>query len=149
MPLFETATELSRPVADVFEFLCRPANLVTVSPPELNLTLIESPERLQLGSRIVLQVKAWGLSQRLTNEVTVYQPNVLFTDEQREGPFRRWRHTHQLLPVTGGTRMIDRIEFEAPGGLLGLVLSATRVQAELGKAFAIRSQKMAELLAPA
>lgn len=146
MPVFETAMNLGRPSAEVFDFLCHPPNAVVVAPPELNMSLVEGPERLVLGSRVVLQVKAWGVSQRLVNEVTIYQPDALLSAEQREGPFRLWRHTHQLLATTGGTRLIDRIEFEAPGGLLGLLLTAGRIQAELGKAFAFRTQRMEELL---
>ena len=40
----------------------------------------------------------------------------------------------------------DRIEFEAPGGVLGLMLSADRIRADLERVFAYRSERFRELL---
>jgi ligand-binding SRPBCC domain-containing protein len=45
-----------------------------------------------------------------------------FTDIQQRGPWRRWRHTHQFLPIGDGrTRIQDHIEFEHHPGLRGLL----------------------------
>ena len=49
MPYFESVTLLSHPAARVFDFLSVPANLIEVTPPELNMRLVEAPERLYLG----------------------------------------------------------------------------------------------------
>ncbi len=146
MPQFEWLTELSRPAADVFAFLCRPANLVQVSPPEFHMRLVEGPEQLQLGSLVTIQGRRWGFPQRIVSEITALEPNVLLRDEQRQGPFGKWIHTHRLEPLPDGTRMIDHIEFEAPGGLLGLVLTARRIENDLQRIFAYRAAKFRELL---
>jgi ligand-binding SRPBCC domain-containing protein len=146
MPLFETVTTLACPVERVWDFLCNPANLVAVSPPELHLRLVEGPERLHLGARLTIAGRRWGIPQRIVSEVTAFEPNVLFRDEQREGPFRKFTHTHRLEPVPEGTRMLDQIEFEPPGGVLGLILSAGHIERELRTVFAVRAQKFKELL---
>jgi ligand-binding SRPBCC domain-containing protein len=146
MPHFEAITVLAHPIAGVFDFLSLPANLIEVTPPEFNVRLVEGPQRLHLGARIVLQARRWGFAHRLVSEVTAFEPNRLLVDEQREGPFPKWVHTHLLEAVPGGTRMTDRIEFEAPGGMLGFLLTADTIASELQEMFAYRERRLHELL---
>jgi ligand-binding SRPBCC domain-containing protein len=146
MPYFEAATLLSHPAARVFDFLSVPANLIAVTPPELNMCLVEAPERLFLGARVVLQARYWQFSQRLVSEVTGFEPDRLLVDEQREGPFRKWIHSHRLQAVPQGTRMTECVEFEPPGGVLGWMLSAETMLHELEEMFAYREQRFKELL---
>ena len=146
MPHFEAVTSLSRSVAEVFDFLSLPANLIEMTPPEFHVRLVEAPERLHLGARVVLQARRWGFAQRLVSEVTAFEPNRLLVDEQREGPFSKWIHTHLLEAVPGGTRMTDRIEFEASGCMLGFLLTAETITSELQELFAYRQQRLRELL---
>src|SRR5262249_17507582 len=146
MPRFETVTDLAGPVGRVWEFLCRPANLVLVSPPEMHLRLVEGPEQLYLGARMTIAGRRWGIPQRIVSEVVAFEPNVLFVDEQREGPFRQFTHTHRLEPRSDRTRMLDRIDYEPPGGILGLILTAGRIERELQSVFEFRAQKFKELL---
>ena len=146
MPLFEAVTELASPPPEVFDFLCRPANLIQVSPPELNMTLLDGPERLQLGSRVTLQGQRMGVRQKIVSEITACEPTHLLVDVQREGPFGRWVHTHRFEVSAAGTRMTDSILFEAPGGLLGFVLTNRRIEEELKWVFAYRAKRFKELL---
>jgi ligand-binding SRPBCC domain-containing protein len=146
MPHFETTLTLIRPIADVFAFLADPANLIAVSPPEFHLRLVEGPERLRLGARVTVQGRRWGVAQRITSEVAVFEPPHLLVDEQCQGPFKSFVHTHRLEAVPEGTRMTDHIDFEAPGGMLGLILTERRILQELHEVFAHRDKKFKELL---
>jgi ligand-binding SRPBCC domain-containing protein len=146
MPVFETITVLTCPVERVWDFLSRPANLVAVSPPELHMRLVDGPEVLTLGARITAQGRRWGISQTITSEVTAFTPPVQFVDEQRQGPFGKFVHTHTLEALPEGTRMTDRIEFEGPGGLLGLVLNAARIREDLERVFEYRAKRFREWL---
>jgi ligand-binding SRPBCC domain-containing protein len=136
----------ARPVAEVFDFFAQPANLVRVSPPELHMRLVEGPERLALGSRITLKGRRWGIPHRVVSEVTAFEPGVRFVDEQRRGPFARWVHSHRFEAVPEGTLVHDQIEFEPPGGVLGLLITARRIESELAAIFAYREKKLRELL---
>ena len=147
MPVFETTQTFPGRREDVFDFFARPANLLAVSPPELHLRLEEAPERLSLGAQLRVRGRRWGVPHRALSEVTVFEPGVLFVDEQREGPFRLWVHTHRFEELAGGgVRVGDHIDFEPPGGLLGLIVTATFVLRELETVFAYRREKLAELL---
>jgi ligand-binding SRPBCC domain-containing protein len=145
MAVFETVTILARPVADVFDFLAQPDNLARVSPPELHLRVVDGPQRLQLGARITVEGRRFGLAQRIVSEVTALETNALIVDEHRESPFRKWVHSRRLEPHASGTRMTDRVEFEAPRGLVGLVLNEAQIQRDLQWVFAYRTQKLHEL----
>ena len=146
MPIFEASEFYPHPIDTVFLFLRSPANLVAISPPDFHLRVIEGPELVELGSRVVLQGRRWGISQRVVSLITVFKPPVRFTDSQVEGPFRKWDHTHRFEAVAGATRVSDDIEYEPPGGMLGLVVTAARIESDLGRVFEYRAKKLAELL---
>ena len=148
MPVFESVVSLPRPPAEVFDFLCRPANLIVLSPPELNLRLADAPDRLRLGARVTVQGRRWGIAHRMVSEVTAFEEGVSFVEEQSEGPFRRFVHERQFEAADGTTRVLDRVVFEPPGGMLGLLLTAQAIERELRQAFAFRGQKLTELLGP-
>ena len=149
MPLFESSQIFARPSAEVFDFFSRPANLLAASPPELHLRLDEAPERLGPGARVTVRGRRWGVPHRIVTEVTAFEPGVLFVEEQRLGPFRRWVHTHRFDVVADGTRVSETIDFEPPGGLLGLTVTAASVLRDLEWAFAYRKKRLEELLGPA
>lgn len=145
MPRFEMVESLSVPLARVFDFFSRPANLIRISPPELHFQLLSAPERLTLGARVALQGRRWGLSQRIVSEVTVWEPEMHFVDEQREGPFKQWIHTHCFEALSeGGTRVTDHIDYETPGGMLGFVITRRAVERDLKWIFEYRRNKLIE-----
>ncbi|MBY0522967.1 MAG: SRPBCC family protein [Gemmataceae bacterium] len=146
MPHFESSLVVARTLTDVFEFFRQPANLVRVSPPELHMKLVEGPERIELGSRVIIQARRWGVVQRVVSEITSFESDVAFIDEQREGPLKRWKHTHRFETAGTGTRVIDAIDFEPPGGMLGLVVTAAFVERDLKWIFEHRTRVLGELL---
>jgi ligand-binding SRPBCC domain-containing protein len=147
MPCFESTVSLPAPPASVFTALCRPVVLVQLAPPEMHLMLESGPDELALGARLVLRGRRWGVAQRVVSEVTAFEPDTLLVLGQRQGPFRRWTHTQRLEALgEGGTRLSERVDYEPPGGLLGLTVTAAFLERELTTLFAFRRQKLVELL---
>jgi ligand-binding SRPBCC domain-containing protein len=147
MPRFVAAVDVAAPLARVFDFFRNPANLVGVAPPALQLQLEDAPQEIRFGSRITLASRRWGLRYRSVTEVIAFEPPVAFVDEQKEGAFRQWVHTHRFEDLAGdGTRVVDQIDYEPPGGLLGLVLTPATVESELAAFFRYRNAKLAELV---
>jgi ligand-binding SRPBCC domain-containing protein len=131
----------------VFDFFRRPACLLEVSLPDLHLRLLDAPELLERGSRLTVQVRRWGMTQRVITEVIVFEEGRLFVEEQREGPFRTWTHERRFEALAdGGTRLTEQIDYDPPAGLLGMMLTAAVVERELNRAYAYRAEKLAELL---
>ncbi|HLN32342.1 MAG TPA: SRPBCC family protein [Gemmataceae bacterium] len=146
MATFASTLMIARPIAHVFEFLCDPANLIEVTPPKYHMQLVQGPPRLHLGAVVSLQGRRWGVTQKIVSEITRFEPDGLIVDEQREGPFKKWVHFHHLEVRDQGTLMTDRIEFETPGGLIGLVMTEALVKRELEETFVYRQQRFGELL---
>ena len=145
MPIFERSQLIPRPIEEVFDFFRAPANLIAISPPELHLRVLEGPELIELGSRVILKGRRWGIPQRMVSEITAFEAPRTFTDTQIEGPLGRWVHTHRFESVAAGTEINDRIEYEPPGGMLGLVVTASRLERDLKWIFEYRTKKLIEL----
>jgi ligand-binding SRPBCC domain-containing protein len=146
VPQLDHSILIPWPPAEVFAFFLSPANLLALAPPDLHLQLVDGPERLELGSRVTWKARRWGIAQRIVVEVVALEPDAQLVEEQRQGPLRRWLHTRQFEAAADGTRLTERIEFEPPGGLLGLTVTAAAVERELQAAFAHRAAKLPELL---
>ncbi len=132
MPVWSCADVLPHPPALVFAFLQRPANRVRLAPPHWSLQLLSGPDQVALGSRLVLRGRRHGISQTSELEVTALEQDRLLEEEQRRGLFRRWKHSFTLEPtVETGTCLSERIEWEGPGGMLGLLLTAAAIEREL------------------
>jgi ligand-binding SRPBCC domain-containing protein len=147
LPTFSVVQRLPFPVAEVFAFFRRPANVVAVAPDDLHLQLIEAPDVVEVGSRIVVQVRRWGISQRIVTEVVALEEGRSIVEEQRQGPFRAWRHERRFTAAgPAQTEVSERIDYEPPGGMLGLMLTPARIEADLQRSFDQRLPRVAALL---
>jgi ligand-binding SRPBCC domain-containing protein len=80
---------------------------------------------MRSGDTVTWRARHFGVWWRMTSEITAYEAPVFFVDEQRRGPFRRWRHEHHFAAgAEGGTVMRDVVEFAAPAGPLGRLVEA-------------------------
>ena len=73
-------------------------------------------------------------------EITNVNELVSFSDEQREGPYSLWRHTHFFRAVEEGVEMTDEVEYAVPFGYLGQLINALFVERELKRIFDYRFQ---------
>jgi ligand-binding SRPBCC domain-containing protein len=147
MSRFEATVTIARAPAPIFDFLMRPANAVAVTPSDTHLTLLGAPQVLFEGCRIEFEIKAYGQTQRFVHEVVELEPPRRFLEVQREGLFREFRHEHLVEPVgEEQSLLIDRVDFEPPGGLLGFLLTENRIREMLESSFAHRHQEIKRLV---
>lgn len=147
MPTYQTEMTLQASCEKVFEFLCRPANLPDLSQPDVRLTIVQAPEAIELGSRIQFAISVMGATVRSTHEIVMFESPERFVEEQVEGPFKQWRHEHVFRPL--GVQQVaiyDLIEYEPPGGMMGLILNEARIRAQLEEGFAHRQDELKYLL---
>jgi len=74
---------------------------------------------IELGEQVTWRARHFGFTFHMTSRITEMERPRRFVDEQVAGPFRYWRHVHSFEAEADGTRMLDRIDYEAPFGLLG------------------------------
>jgi ligand-binding SRPBCC domain-containing protein len=75
--------------------------------------------QIGLGETVTWRARHFGIHWTMTSEVTELEVPWRFVDEQRRGPFKRFRHEHRFTPDGDGTEMTDDISFTAPAGLVG------------------------------
>jgi molybdopterin-guanine dinucleotide biosynthesis protein A len=143
MALWQHKIELDAPPADTFARLIQTRNRIDWSPPDWHLSLVEGPARLAAGCRLRWKTRRRGLSQQMTTEITAFDPPWRIVEEQRQGPLTRWVHTSTLTSLPAGqSQLVETIEFEPPGGLLGLAMKADDIIADLEAAYALRDARL-------
>jgi ligand-binding SRPBCC domain-containing protein len=147
MAIFETKVTVACPLEQAFDFFIRPANAVKLSPPNMGLQFLNAPEVLSAGSRLEFKIQGFGQVQTLVHEITQFVQPTHFVEEQVEGIFQQWVHEHLFeLTAAGEVQVTDRIAFEPPSGLLGLILSRSRIQDHLEEGFYHRHEKLKKFL---
>jgi len=147
MAELETSLPMNCSPETAFEFLVRPENLLKIIPPDLGFSFLEVPEQLELGSRIEFQVTGYGPVQRFLHEVISLDRPTGFTEHQVSGPLKRFVHEHIVeANGNGEVLVIDRVEFEPPGGMAGFLLTEKRVRESLEKGLSHRLAEMKRLL---
>jgi len=77
---------------------------------------------MTLGERVTWRARHFGVRQRLTSQITRFDPPHAFQDTMLAGAFAFMQHDHFFLTLPGGaTRMRDDFRFAAPIPLLGLL----------------------------
>lgn len=132
MPVYETQIPLSSTAERLFDFLSRPANLAQLSPPAVQLTFVDPPEVISLGSEIVFKIQVFGQVQQFVHEIVAFERPNLIRENAIATPMKSWTQEYQIEPADGGlVTLTTRIEFEPPGGMLGFILTPDRIIANL------------------
>src|SRR5262249_14870910 len=145
---YNVTLDIAHPLPELFTFLTKPKNLVQLAPPDLQLELVSAPDVLAKGSRLVWKGRRWGISQQITQEVATFHPDKLIVVEQKQGPFARWIHSNHFEVTDAGTRILEKIEFDPPGGMLGYMITAASIRKDLEKLLAYRETKLKEMFRP-
>jgi len=143
MPTFTHRIELDHPVERVFDWHTRPGAFQRLSPPWQNVRIRAMDGGLEVGSRVVLGLRKGPAELRWEVEHTELEPNRLFVDEQRSGPFAHWRHEHRFSDLGGGRSALeDVVEWAPPLGSLGQTFSGPFIHSTLERLFGFRSRRL-------
>ncbi|HKS73977.1 MAG TPA: SRPBCC family protein [Terriglobales bacterium] len=159
------------PSEKVFLFFANPGNLPKIMPAHLRAELVRvklvPPPGASLpsatvtseepiagaGSEIVASFRPIPFLPfriKWTARIVEFQWNRFFVDVQEKGPFKRFRHGHEIVPETregvAGTLVRDVIEYEVGFGILGEVAEKTFIAREFSKTFRYRQHTLQKLL---
>ena len=136
-----------QPLNQTFDFFSRAENLEQITPPWLRFRIVTPlPINMTAGATIEYALKVRGVPLHWLTEIQIWDPPYAFVDVQTKGPYKRWRHTHQFRPDSGGTAILDVVEYELPLGILGDVVHRVQVARDLEKIFDYRTQRVKDLL---
>ena len=166
---FEAGQWIAAPLPRVFAFFADPRNLPRIMPPSqgarlLTLNLVrplfpagETPpgaERMAgVGTEIIFKFRAIPhvpLYEKWTALITDFSLNQSFRDTQKQGPFRRWAHTHtfetKIAEGREGTLICDVVEYEVGFGMIGTFLESVMFQRMVRSTFEYRKYVLEKIL---
>jgi ligand-binding SRPBCC domain-containing protein len=133
--------QVSRPLAEVFDFFSRAENLEALTPPWLYFKILGvNPQPVQRGTLIIYSLRVHGIPLRWTSEIVEWDPPHRFVDLQLRGPYKLWRHEHFFESRDGGTLISDTINLALPLGLVGRLAYKIKVQWDVREIFAFRKK---------
>lgn len=133
---------LNYPREQVFRFFANAENLGLLTPPWLRFSIKNDlPIKMTQGTVISYTIRIRGIPVNWESEITIWRPPYEFCDVQRRGPYRQWIHQHIFESVPGGTRVLDRVDYDVPGGA---VVNRLFVAGDLRRIFAYRKAKLVE-----
>lgn len=136
---FERTCEIAAPAQRVWEFHEAPDALARLTPPWEHTEVIEPPRSLVKGTRVRMRGRVLGLWLPIEAVHVAYDPPRMFADEMVRGPFAYWHHDHIVEPIDEGRcRLVDRIEYELPLGLVGDLAGKPIAERRLDRMFAYR-----------
>ncbi len=142
---------LPLPRADVFPFFADARNLNKLTPPSLRFQILTPDSELQAlcdGQRLDYRIRVRGLPMRWRTRIAAWDPPDSFADEQLQGPYSLWHHTHAFAKVLGPdgeewTQMVDTVRYLPPlGPILGGLANCLFVRRELRMIFAFRREAL-------
>lgn len=144
--LLETSIELPIDIAEVFAFFAAAENLERITPPELGFR-IQTPLPIDIkeGTHIDYRLSLFGLPFSWRSLISHWDPPHSFVDEQIQGPYALWHHTHTFHTTPTGTLIADRVLYRLPlWPLSQLALPIVRLQ--LRRIFSYRQQAIGRIL---
>lgn len=127
--------------SEVFPFFSEAKNLETITPPWLNFHIVGmNTPAINEGTLIDYKLRIKGVPAKWKTRISEWVPGERFVDEQLKGPYRIWHHTHEFIPLAGGTLMRDRVVYQMPFGILGDIVRELVVGNDVRTIFAYRSK---------
>ncbi|MER7441665.1 SRPBCC family protein [Micromonospora avicenniae] len=150
MPLIDVTTVVPAPLEQVFDLsLDVGAHTASMSSAGEQAVAGVVSGRMALGDSVTWVARHFGVRWRMTSRISAYDRPHRFVDEQVTGPFRRWRHEHTFVPgaVSGTTIMRDVIDFAAPFGVLGWLITEALLHRYLRRLIESRNSYLVSALA--
>jgi len=139
---------LPGPPDAVFPFFANACNLEAITPPLLRFKML-TPDPIVMGAGTLLRyrLRVHGVAVSWLTEIREWDPPHRFVDEQLEGPYALWHHTHTFEDDgAGGTLMRDVVRYELPLGALGEIAHGL-VRRDIKQIFDHRAERVPALLA--
>jgi uncharacterized protein (TIGR01777 family) len=146
--MIERTTRLPFAADTVYAWHTRPGALERLLPPWERVEVVEQAGGIEDGARTVLRVRLGPVWIRWVARHRDHGPGRGFTDEQIQGPFAHWIHTHRVAPDPGGGCLLtDRVEYAPPYGTMGAALDLWLVRRRVERLLAYRHAVLRDDLA--
>ena len=148
MKSFEQSFKVNCSIDKVWKFYTDIKHLEIVTPPNLNLKIIEtSDKQIVNGLRMTISGRLFLYNSKWNSIISLVDISKhMYIDEMVKGPFKKWKHVHLFSEIGKNQTVItDKIEFELPFFFLGKLMEGY-VENNLKKIFEFRKIQTASYL---
>lgn len=134
---YTARSRMPAPPEELFAWHLRDGALERLLPPWQHARVVRQRGSPATHGEVDLRFRLAGVPVRFGARHTEFEPNTSFRDEQRRGPFRRWRHTHQVRPAPtddSSALLEDRVDYALPADRI----VRRAIERELERMFAFR-----------
>jgi ligand-binding SRPBCC domain-containing protein len=138
--VFKSKQVLPVKIKDAWNFFSNPYNLKEITPQWLNFKVLnEVPQSMEKGLVIKYKVTPLlGIPLKWITEISEVNKPFSFTDEQKKGPYKLWRHKHIFKEAEGGTEMSDIVEYAIPVEITAALINKYIVSKKVKEIFVYR-----------
>ena len=142
MPVYEKRSPMPVPASELFAWHARAGALQRLLPPWEDIRVLEHSGGIRDGARLTMEISMGLTAVRWIAEHHGYVEGSEFRDDQIEGPFAKWQHTHRCLPQ-GEARSIlsDEVDYELPLGSAGRLAGNGFTRTMLERMFHFRHER--------
>ncbi len=146
MPLIELSTLIRAPRKRVFD-LARSIDAHQDSTAETEERAVAGVTRglIGMGGEVTWEARHFGVWQKLTVRITVFDRPKHFQDAMISGAFKSMVHDHEFAEHSTGTLMRDRFEFQSPLGILGRMVDWFFLESYLRRLLVRRNEVLKQL----
>ncbi len=140
--------QLNCDIESAWSFFSSPRNLSRITPKKMGFVVLSdlSESDIYKGMIIDYIVSPFlGIPLKWQTEITAVDYKKSFTDFQKKGPYKLWRHHHRFIPNQNGVLMIDTVDYELPLGFIGTITHELMVKKKLKGIFDYRHQVLDQL----
>lgn len=136
MPEFQFRSEMPASASEVWAWHASPGAFERLMPPWQDIRVIRREGGIDDGGTLLMELPIGPARVRWLARHEGAVVGRQFVDEQIEGPFKKWRHSHRFAPLDADRSALeDHIHFRLPGGALGHRIGTPFVQAEMARLF--------------
>jgi len=141
---FFTEQWIPKKPEEVFEFFSDEHNLEKITPSFLGFKVLQSStDKIKENTIIDYRLSLYGIPVKWKTKIEEWKPPHQFVDNQLRGPYKSWKHTHELIPFAGGTLLRDRVLYKLPLGSIGKLVALRKVSSDVTKIFEFRREYIA------
>lgn len=137
---FEYTSTVNAPVETVWQFYERPDILDRLTPPWQPVKVIRREGGLGVGAMSEFRLQLGPIPVPWIAQHIECEPYHYFVDSQTQGPMQSWTHRHWFIRQGEKTRLVDRIEYELPGGSVAEFILGWWVDSRLRDMFRYRHE---------
>ena len=135
---------IDRPIGEVFDFFSRAENLEQITPASIHFNIITpTPIEMKRGALIDYSIRLHGVPIQWRTEIESWEPPYRFTDQQLQGPYKKWFHEHSFESLGPNETLVkDRVHYIPRFGAL---VHKFFVKPDLMKIFTYRQDSLADI----